>query len=315
MSLTVINDELRRWAELDRPLRGLSKAALFKYPLAQAGDPAAERAAEWDTGKELLARLAVYNAREREAKKAKLDADSLTYRANAAEIQLLKVKERLATAVEMIGGGAAPEAETRAVEAAEKAFKSIAAAAARQHKEADEKLARLAGADKEQGLISGPQIRTYYAERYMPAWRETVQKWADGRLFAAQAHGWGAFLKVRRAERAADAAAFWEAEGLAKLTQTEDSPNFKAMVALYQVRIQPGLAQRRVYLQDNDPAGEMQTAHLKPAQRAEFWAWRRAYARASITWGWDDNDYGNKYEPGLSPFNPYEAHPDEHQSD
>lgn len=326
MSLTVINESLRAWAGMSRPLKGLTKAQLWKYPLA---NPSAE--AEWDVGKEMLARLTGYRAIEHEVVRAEEGVQRLKQRLYGNEVQASKCRDKVAQAKAALEeatklAGSEPPQEKMDLEAADQIAKlaenvlaQTKANLAKQEAAVLALKAKLADAPKSDTIVSADEIHQHYATRYAAAWSDTLRRWNEGSLFKAQTAGWHAFLKMKGHERAADLAAYWAAEGMAKLALQEKSRDFIAINALYCIRILPALGARRQYLADGSTDGDIQTAQLKAKERAEFWNWRRAYVRASIAWKWIDDEFGNSFDPAqvgsVHPFNPYEEHPDERYAD
>jgi hypothetical protein len=301
--MITLADSLREWNGMDRPLRNLTKEQLWKYPLA---DPGAE--AEWTFSKEVMGRMVAYRAHEQQVDKAEAEIPRAEQALRSAKVNLAKAREAQAEA-ELHGQG---QIHADRISSMERSVASAEATLKRTKAKAQQLAAELATDSKRDDLINPAEVNAYYARRYAGEWNKILQRWQEGALLTAQSYGWGSFLAARSSTVAEDTKAFRHAEGIATLVGQIDGPSFQAMRALWQTRVMPPTHQRREFLSDNEAAGVIELAGLKPEQRRRYWQWWRAYNTMTLRYQWAD-DSGIAYNERA--FNPNKPGPEERDDD
>jgi len=271
---------LEVWQRAERPLKSLPKHQLWKYPQANNTPDG-----EWAFSTELLARIMGYRAKEADhAAAVEEHRQALQLiRSTGANLAQHKAKEG-----EHAATGRADE-HTQISARLERAVANAKERAERLGRDADEMKAVLDNCAALDDVVSPAEANVYYRNRYAGEWRQILDEWMRGSFMAAQTYGWASFLGCSNDEAAKDAKAYWQAEGIAKLVCENEGELFKSMTALYQIRVAPGLAARRVFLSDNKPDGVVIVASLKPEQAAQYWAWEKRYTAATKEHGWMDD--------------------------
>lgn len=285
--MQAIGQAINTWNDGPRPLKELTKAELLDFPTA--ADPSAER--EWAFSKEVLARVVAMAGLQRRARGAAGELDAARRFLDTTLLNALKARERLATAIEAKDAAAAKEAQglIDSMGRLEASARARINTAEESHKALQ---AKLADTSKVDGVLSQAEVDGHYAGRYGAEWAEYPLKFSELNLFDAQRFGFGSFMGCKKDVRDRDMETYRKAEQLAYLAGKIQSPEFKKMSALWQIRIAPTLDARARF---KDEDGEVHVANLKDEQKKQYWGWFKTYNTYTRGYQWPD-DGGVAYD-------------------
>lgn len=280
MTEKTIGQTVADWNKGDRPLKKLTKADLFLFPMITT----VTREREWAFSKEVLARRVAFGALAGRAESAKKEVDTAKRYLDGCELNLVKARDRLKVATETKNG---PE-----IESANRLIEILKRAQTQGHERLATAIegaailqAQVADAGKVDAVISEEELNVFYAQRYGPEWIEYPRRFKEINLFQAQSWGFASFITATKEDRDKDMAEYKKAESFANLCGQIKSADFIAITALWQIRIAPTLAERARFL---DEDRECRPAGMKDDLKKQYWIWWRAYNRATRVFKWVD---------------------------
>lgn len=279
----LVAESLQSWTGAERPLRGLTKVQLFKYPLA---DPTPS--AEWDFSKEIMIRMHAFTSLLSKEEAKQREVERLTWAIRTAETNLSNAQQEQTH----------PDLLTVLKRTVENAKLSLE----RSKKEQATLAAKVKTAGQADDVVTIEEARAHYVTRYLGEWNRLVREFKEENLFQAQTWGFTAFLMATKGQQSDDAKKYKYAEGISILAGQDRSIEAIRMKCLYHLRVMPSIQERREFVPEHN--GGDNVASLKPERRKRYWAWWREYNLATLRYDWADDSGVARDE---RQFNPEQA--------
>jgi hypothetical protein len=244
-----LSDALKAFAGGPRPLKNLSKAQLFLYPIANPGPEE-----DFLFCKEVLFRRNIFEQ---------------------TLVNVRKIKDQLAQ-MELYTATAENKESKSYGEARVSALKANLETAI---KEAAEVASR-------PDALSHEEVIEAYKKIHLPKWMECWTKFKAGTLFICQDWGWTRFLTADPKDIDPDKAAYKMAETHAMMCEIDGQKEFQEIKLMYQIRIFPTGNFRRKFLDDD---GSMTTlSEMTKEREREYWAAWIFYNETTFRMNWAD---------------------------